>query len=270
MTLTCKDHTSYQLLYVHPHSQRPGCDRAFYCLAKIRDTSSVDKPGSEKYRVSINLSIFESSKEECWYEGRVIGNPSFDITMSRYGDNKYYIKTKHFYVDTSWVKDRGLGKYMMIKILNHLKSKVDHNFVGELFFSLAASQGKDHKERTLRNYFYKSIGCTLKGHEDNPDAWSTVEHAHALINFDLLPKSWNEEKVEEISLEKGFQHLFSERNRLLQTIDKQNSSLDYHKGNTIILNKWKSRIEVFLIRATQLAFVFIIATSAIDWLKGNS
>lgn len=269
MTRTHKD-SFYQLLKIHPHQQRPDCDTPFYCLAKIRETSSIDETFSEKYSVSVDLSIFESSKENSRYDSRVIKNPSFDIEMSRCGDNKYRMKTLHFYVNTPWAKDRGLGKYMMIKILNLLKDKVDHDFVGELFFSLSANQGKDEKERKLRNHFYKSIGCTLKGHEDSPDAWNTAEHAHALLNFDLLPESWSKEKVEEIPLTEGIEHLFSERNRLLKTVNRQESSLESHKKNTAIVYKWRSRMEMFLIRVAQLAFVAITVIMVFDWFNDNS
>ncbi|MDR7121685.1 hypothetical protein [Rheinheimera soli] len=264
-----REQTSYHLLKVHPHQQRPDCETSFYCLAKIKESSSGDEFLSEKHRVSIELSIFESSIKNSWYDSRVIENPSFDVELSRSGDDKYHMKTLHFYVDTPWARDRGLGKYMMIKIFNILKEKVDHDFVGKLFFSLSANQGKDEKKRRLRNHFYKSIGCTLEGHEDNPDAWNTAEHARALFNFDLLPTSWNKEKVEEISLAQGFQNLFSERSQLLETIKKQESMLEYHKENTAIVYKWRSRLEIFWIWAARLTFLSLIVISIKTWLNDN-
>jgi|GEM_PF-5020892 len=251
--------TYYQLLKVNPHQQRPNCETPFYCLAKIKESSSVDEFRSEKHCVSVELSIFEFSLDNSWHEARVIKNPSFDIELSRICEDEYYIKTLHFYVDTIWAKDRGLGKYMMVKILNILKAKVDHDFVGKLFFSLSAHQGKDEKERKLRNHFYRSIGCTLEGYEDNPDAWNTAEHARALINFDLLPASWNEKKVEEIPLTQGLQNIFSERNGLLKTIEDQKSMLEYHMKDTAILDKWRSRLKIILIWAFWLTLLFSIA-----------
>lgn len=270
MTTTQKDQTYYQLLQVHPHQQRPDCEIAFYCLAKIEESSSENEFSDEKHRVSIEISIFESSKKNAPHNSRVIKNPSFDIEMSRIGDDTYYMKTLHFYVDTHWARDRGLGKYMMIKILNILKNKVNHDFVGELFFSLSANQGKDEKKRKLRNHFYKSIGCTLNGHDDNPDAWNTAEDARALFNFDLLPKSWSEEKVEEIPLAQGFQNLFSERSQLLETIKKQESMLEYHEKNTAIVNKWRSRRETFWVWAVRLAVLSIIVISITNWLNDKA
>lgn len=264
-----QEQTSYQLLHVHPHHQRPDCKTPFYCLAKIKESSSQDEFLWEKHCVSIDLSIFESSMEGSWYDSRVVENPSFDIELSRSGDNEYHMKTRHFYVDTPWARDRGLGKYMMIKILNILKDKIDQAFVGKLFFTLSALQGTDEKKRRLRNHFYKSIGCTLEGHEDNPDAWNTAEGALAIINFDLLPVSWSEEKVEEIPLAQGLQNLFSERNRLLQTIKKQTSTLEYHKENTAIVSKWRSRIALLWVLIACLTVLSIIVISINNWLNDN-
>ncbi|MBH0050674.1 hypothetical protein [Pseudoalteromonas sp. SWYJZ19] len=221
--------TSYQLLKVHPHQQRENCDETFYCLAEIIETSSVDEAFSESFSVSIILSLFVPPKVKLCRGKGVIENLSFDVKLSRYNDESYRKETLDFYIDTSWAQDRGLGKYMIIKIFNLLKSKVNHDFVDGLFFTLSENQGKDKNERMLRNHFYKSIGCTLEGHEDNPDAWNTVEGAKALINFDSLPESWNKEKVEEVCLNEEVSKFFSERNQLVHIIEELKSSLESHK-----------------------------------------
>ena len=250
--------TSYQLLKVHPHQQRENCDETFYCLAEIIETTLVDEAFSESFSVSIILSLFEPPEVKLCRGKGVIENLSFDVKLSRYNDESYRKETLDFYIDTSWAQDRGLGKYMIIKIFNLLKSKVNHDFVDELFFSLSENQGKNEKDRMLRNHFYKSIGCTLEGHEDNPDAWNTVEGAKALINFDSLPESWNKEKVEEVCLNEEVSKFFSERNQLVHIIEGLKSSLGTQKNIAATLQKKQALTKRIHFMAFWIVMVAII------------
>ena len=252
------DLTNYKLLKVLPHNQRDNCEKPFVCLAKISEKSTISENYVETHRISICLSIIESSYEEYSCSENVIKNPSFDICLTRYGEDEYTMKTLHFYVDTPWAKDRGLGKYMMIKILNRLKKLIKSDRVGELSFSLSASQAQVYEERLLRNYFYRSIGCSLKGYENNTKAWESAQDAKAILNLEMLPETWNEKKIEECDLGESLQNMYLNQKEMIREITGNKELIEYHKRSTTRIDKWRQIKYLSLVRLTQAAVVVVI------------
>ena len=242
-------------------------EETLYVLANgtLTCTSFEQTLTSIKYK--IDVTAYQNPRYGCKEQ-----RTSFEFKCERFiSEAKWRLSTSGLFLDIYFAKNRGVGKWVMVSLFNTLKELVDFGDFDEISFKLTDAQARTKEEMTLRNQFYRTIGCIPYAFNDQTTElelgnWETLENGRAVLPIEQIPTKYNESKIEQMSVEDMIKHLLKSQASLVAENEDLNSNYAFLKGEIGPLRKFKDKCDKIRFMLGVVAFfVFLVAFSWFNW-----
>lgn len=240
-------------------------EETLYVLANgiLTCTSFEQTLTSIKYKVDV--TAYQNSRYRCEEQ-----RTSFEFKCERFiSESKWRLSTSGLFLNIYFAKNRGVGKWVMVSLFNTLKELVDFDDLDEISFKLNDAQAKTKEEMTLRNQFYRTIGCIPYVFNEQTTElelgnWETLEDGRAVLPIDQIPSKYNEDKIAQMSVEDMIKHLLKSQASLVAENEELNSKYAFLKGDVEPLRKFKEKCDkIRFILGVVAFFVFLVVIALI-------
>ncbi|WP_334013535.1 hypothetical protein [Alteromonas sp. S167] len=240
-------------------------EETLYVLANgiLTCTSFEQTLTSIKYKVDV--TAYQNSRYRCEEQ-----RTSFEFKCERFiSESKWRLSTSGLFLNIYFAKNRGVGKWVMVSLFNTLKELVDFDDLDEISFKLTDAQAKTKEEMTLRNQFYRTIGCIPYVFNEQTTElelgnWETLEDGRAVLPIDQIPSKYNEDKIAQMSVEDMIKHLLKSQASLVAENEELNSKYAFLKGDVEPLRKFKEKCDkIRFILGVVAFFVFLVVIALI-------
>jgi hypothetical protein len=244
-------------------------EETLYVLANGTLTCSSFEQTLTSIKYMVDVTAYQNPRYGCKEQ-----RTSFEFKCERYiSESKWSLSTGGLFLNIYFAKNRGIGKWVMVSLFNTLKELVDVNDLDEISFKLTDGQAKTKEEMTLRNQFYRTIGCVPYVFNDQTTElelgnWETVENGRAVLPIDKIPSKYNESKIEQMSVEDMIKHLLKSQASLVAENEQLNSKYAFLKGEITPLRKFKEKCDKIRFMLGVVAFLVILV--AVSWLNWTS
>lgn len=222
---------------------------------------------SIKYK--IDITAYKNPRYGCEKQ-----RTSFEFACERPpSKTKWKLSTHGLFLNIYFAQNRGIGKWVMVKLFNRLKELVDFDDMDEISFKLSDSQAKTEKEMTLRNQFYRTIGCMPFVYNEQTfnlelGTWETLENGRAVLPIDKIPSQYNKVKIEQMSVEDMIKHLLKSEASLVAENEELNRKYASLKREIEPYRKLKDTF--YKVRFISGVVAVIVFIGALTWFKLTS
>lgn len=258
MSFEKKQKSKFYGLIVKPTKDN---EETLYVLAKETLTCKSFDQSLTTIKCKIDVTAYQNS-----YYGCDEKRSSFVFDCNRYlGETKWKLSTGGLFLDILFARNRGIGKWVMVTLFNRLKERVNFDDMDEISFNLTDAQARTKEEMTLRNQFYRTIGCMPFVLNEQTlqlelGKWETLVNGRAVLPIDKIPSQYNQVKIEQMSVEDMIKHLLESEASLVADNEELNRKYASLKKEIEPFRKFKDIFyKVRFILGVAAVIVFFVA-----------
>ncbi len=244
-------------------------EQTLYVLANNTLTCTLLKESLTEINYEVSVTAYQTTDYEC-----TKGRTSFKFKCEKYvSETKWRFSTHGLFLDIYFAKNRGVGKWVMVTLFNSLRKMVNFDDISEISFKLTDAQARDKEEMTLRNQFYRSIGCVpyvpnKQTYEPELGGWETLVSGRAVLPIENIPTQYNKDKIEQMSVENMIEHLLKRQVSLVTENEGFKSKNANLKGELEPLRKLKEKCEKA--RLTFVVLTVVLLLVVLTWFRLTS
>ena len=241
-------------------------EETLYVLAKETLTCTSFDQSLMTIKCKIDVTAYNNSRYGCDEK-----RSSFEFDCKRFtGESKWQFSTGGLFLDILFARNRGVGKWVMVTLFNRLKEMVNFDDMDEISFKLTDAQAKTKEEMTLRNQFYRTIGCMPFVYNEQTlnlelGKWETLVNGCAVLPIDQIPSKYNERKIEQMSVEDMIKHLLKSEASLVADNEELNSKYASLEREIEPYRKLKDKF--YKVRFMLGVVAFIVFIVALTWFN---
>lgn len=263
MSFEKKQKSKFYGLIVKPTKDN---EETLYVLAKETLTCKSFDQSLTTIKCKIDVTAYQNS-----YYGCDEKRSSFVFDCNRYlGETKWKLSTGGLFLDILFARNRGIGKWVMVTLFNRLKERVNFDDMDEISFNLTDAQARTKEEMTLRNQFYRTIGCMPFVLNEQTlqlelGKWETLVNGRAVLPIDKIPSQYNQVKIEQMSVEDMIKHLLKSEASLVADNEELNRKYASLKREIEPFRKLKDAF--YKVRFISGIVAVIVFFGALTWFK---